>query len=106
MYRLLDVGEKVVLGDEIWHGSEGWGELMWDMPGFKQVVLSGSNPMRRKIEDSAEMGTTPNIAMPKPENLIGACDGCLHNLPDGSEKCNECCRNESLSDCFESPASA
>lgn len=47
-----------------------------------------------------------NIAMPKPESLIGACDGCKYDLPDGSEHCNDCCRCESLSDRFESPASA
>ena len=50
--------------------------------------------------------TAHNIAMPKPEDIIGECDGCKHDLPNGSSYCESCCRCESLSDYFESPASA
>ena len=60
----------------------------------------------RRAHEHPELVTAPNIAMPKPENLIGSCDGCKHDLPDGSEWCNQCCRCPSLGDFFESPASA
>lgn len=64
MYRLLDEGEDILPTDQYFDTRHGWQPCNALRPHTVRVSYS-SLPVRRKIEDTKELGTSPNTGSPK-----------------------------------------
>lgn len=71
MFRLLEVNEQMYAGDEWYDTSHGWRTI--PIPLIGVPITQSSSPVRRKIEDAKELGTTPNRQSAK-------CLGCEHGF--------------------------